>query len=37
MAEGVNRLVNRVVEDIDSFVKAQPQAGKGRKEVAIAV
>lgn len=37
VAEDVNRLVNRIVEDINSFVKTQPQLGKGRKEVAIAV
>mgnify|MGYP001584273829 FL=1 len=37
VAEDVNRLVNRVVEDIVSFVKTQPQVGKRRKEVAIAV
>ena len=36
-AEDVNRLVNRVIEDINSFVKTQPQVGRGRKEVAIAV
>ncbi len=37
VAEDVNRLVNRVIEDINSFVKTQPQVGGGRKEVAIAV
>ena len=37
VAEDVNRLVNRVTEDINSFVKTQPQLGGGRKEVAIAV
>ena len=37
VAENVNRLVNRVTEDINSFVKTQPQLGGGRKEVAIAV
>ena len=36
-AEEVNRLVNRVVEDINSFVKTQPHISKRRKEVAIAV
>ncbi len=35
--EGVNRLVNRVTEDINSFVRTQPQVSEGRKEVAIAV
>lgn len=37
VAEDVNRLVNRVTEDVNSFVKNQPQFGKGLKEVAIAV
>ncbi len=37
VAEDVNRLVNRIVEDINSFVKTQPQPGGERKEVAIAV
>ncbi|MBC8232794.1 YgiT-type zinc finger protein [bacterium] len=37
VAEDVNRLVNRVIEDVNSFVKTQPQVGEGRKEVAIAV
>ncbi|MBI1929716.1 YgiT-type zinc finger protein [Candidatus Poribacteria bacterium] len=37
VAEDVNRLVNRVIEDINSFVKTQPQVGGGHKEVAIAV
>lgn len=37
IAEDVNRLVNRIVEDINSFVKTQPQIGKKCKEVAIAV
>ena len=37
VAENVNRLVNRVTEDINSFVRTQPQLGGGRKEVAIAV
>lgn len=36
-AEDVNRLVNRVIEDINSFVKIQPHVSKRRKEVAIAV
>lgn len=36
-AEEVNRLVNRVIEDINSFVKTQPHVSKRRKEVAIAV
>jgi len=37
VAEDVNRLVNRVIEDVNSFVKTQPQFGGGLKEVAIAV
>jgi YgiT-type zinc finger domain-containing protein len=37
VAEEVNRLVNRITEDINSFVKTQPQVSEGRKEVAIAV
>ncbi|MFQ5455184.1 MAG: YgiT-type zinc finger protein [Nitrospirota bacterium] len=37
VAEDVNRLVNRVVEDINSFIKTQPQIGRRTKEVAIAV
>ncbi|MBI5180185.1 MAG: YgiT-type zinc finger protein [Nitrospirae bacterium] len=36
-AEEVNRLVNRIIEDINSFVKTQPHVGKRHKEVAIAV
>ena len=36
-AEDVNRLVNRIMEDINSFVKTQPRVGGGRREVAIAV
>lgn len=37
VAEEVNRLVNRVSEDINSFIKTQPKVSKGHKEVAIAV
>ena len=38
VAEEVNRLVNRITEDINSFVRTQPQIiSEGRKEVAIAV
>ncbi len=37
VAEDVNRLVNRIVEDINSFVKTQPCAGEGYRKVAIAV
>lgn len=37
VAEEVNRLVNRVREDINSFVKTQPEVSRGHKEVAIAV
>ncbi|MBI1821800.1 MAG: YgiT-type zinc finger protein [Nitrospirae bacterium] len=37
VAEDVNRLVNRVIEDINSFIKTQPHPGERRKEVAIAV
>jgi len=37
VAEEVNRLVNRVREDINSFVKTQPEVSKGHREVAIAV
>ncbi len=36
-AEDVNRLVNRVVEDIDSFSKTHPQTIDRHREVAIAV
>lgn len=37
IAEEVNRLVNRVCEDVNSFAKTQPDIRKGHKEVAIAV
>ncbi len=37
VAEEVNRLVNRVREDINSFIKTQPKASRGHKKVAIAV
>ena len=37
VAADVNRLVNRVSEDLNSFIKTQPQIRKGHKEIAIAV
>lgn len=39
MAENLNRLVNRVNEDLISFAKKQPNVGKRHKhkEIAIAV
>ncbi len=37
VAEEVNRLVNRITEDINSFVRTQPQVDEGSKEVAIAI
>jgi hypothetical protein len=39
VASEVNRLVNRVIEDVESFARTQPQVGKacGAKEIAIAV
>jgi len=37
VAEEVNRLVNRIGEDINSFIKTQPEISRGHKEVAIAV
>jgi YgiT-type zinc finger domain-containing protein len=37
VAEDVNRLVNRVREDVNSFAKTQPGTAKRHKEVAIAV
>lgn len=37
VAEDVNRLVNRVTEDVDSFSKTHPQVKKRHREVAIAV
>lgn len=39
VASDVNRLVNRVTEDLNSFIKSQPLAttGRKRKKVAIAV
>jgi len=37
VAEDVNRLVNRITEDLNSFIKTQPQSYKGHKEIAIAV
>jgi len=36
-AEDVNRLVNRVVEDINSFSKTHPPISERYREVAIAV
>jgi len=37
IAEDVNRLVNRVIEDVDSFSKTHPQMSERHREVAIAV
>jgi YgiT-type zinc finger domain-containing protein len=37
IAEDVNRLVNRVTEDLNSFTKTHPQIGERHREVAIAV
>lgn len=38
VAEEVNRLVNRVSEDVNSFIKTQPEVrGRHKKEIAIAV
>ncbi|MBI5750275.1 MAG: YgiT-type zinc finger protein [Nitrospinae bacterium] len=37
VAEDVNRLVNRITEDLNSFIKTQPHIGEGHKEIAIAV
>jgi YgiT-type zinc finger domain-containing protein len=37
IAEDVNRLVNRVTEDVNSFTKTHPLIGERRREVAIAV
>lgn len=37
VAEEVNRLVNRVSEDVNSFIKTQPKVRRGHKEIAIAV
>ncbi len=37
IAEEVNRLVNRVSEDVNSFIKTQPKVRKRHKEIAIAV
>ena len=39
VASEVNRLVNRVIEDVESFARSQPQlkAISGPKEIAIAV
>ncbi|TAL25888.1 MAG: YgiT-type zinc finger protein [Nitrospirae bacterium] len=37
VAEEVNRMVNRVSEDINSFVKTQPEVSRGHRKVAIAV
>lgn len=37
VAEEINRMVNRVSEDINSFVKTQPEVSRGHKKVAIAI
>ena len=37
VAEEVNRLVNRVSEDVNSFIKTQPKVRRRHKEIAIAV
>jgi len=39
VAAEVNRLVNRVIEDVESFAKSQPQIQgvAGSKEIAIAI
>ena len=39
MASEVNRLANRVIEDVEIFAKSQPQTQNGSrsKEIAIAV
>lgn len=37
IAEDVNRLVNRVIEDIYNFSKTHPQIGERHREVNIAV
>lgn len=37
VAEEVTRIVNRVSEDVNSFIKTQPKARRGHKEIAIAV
>lgn len=37
IAEDVNRLVNRVSEDLNSFSKTHPQMGERHREIAIAV
>ncbi len=37
IAEDVNRLVNRVTEDLNSFTKTHPQMSERHREVAIAV
>jgi YgiT-type zinc finger domain-containing protein len=37
IAEDVNRLVNRVTEDVNSFSKTHPQIEERHREVAIAV
>ena len=36
-AKDINRLVNRITEDVTSFIKTQPHISKGQKEVSIAV
>jgi YgiT-type zinc finger domain-containing protein len=37
IAEDVNRMVNRVIEDVDSFSKTNPTISERYREVAIAV
>ena len=37
VAEEVNRLVNRVSEDVNSYIKTQTKVRRGHKEIAIAV
>ena len=37
VASEVNRLVNRVIEDVESFAKSQPQTEEGTREKEIAV
>ncbi len=37
IAEDVNRLVNRIIDDINSFSKTHPQISDRHREVAIAV
>jgi YgiT-type zinc finger domain-containing protein len=37
VAEELNRLVNRVSEDVTSFIKTQPEITQNHKEVVIAL